>query len=324
MNCLAIWYKHKPSKPKNDLDVVLHVNLWQLKKKNGKKENDIKDFLDIGIMVYEPSNVQSVNIFTPFKVKKSEISDLGNLFEKNSNLVSTIFNADLKSQLTEVQSKNLEVVDSKNKVQFYIYMIDHKNDVKMLRKNYGGSVINIKVNSQSEIKPLYYRIRISSDTLEELYTRYKPESQWLDSHSTVTELIDFRVNEKRNLDRTLLEDMGEGGWMHFKKAEYFVMREFRYDYVSSHREMLRSRRLEEDLWDSYVGDDCECDKIIAYHWSWEEKDMVPGFNAFVKYRYLTSDMTTKIKFCLFLGLIALMGGILGTVLMKIITDNLWQ
>jgi hypothetical protein len=318
MNCLAVWYKRKPLAPKKKLDVELHINLWQLKKKDKKEKKASKNFLDIGIKIFEPSNVDNIRIFLPFKVKKDEIEDIGHFFEGNNKLVAAIFNDEFQAQPIQVQSKTLQVINGNNNIQFYIYMIDDKNDVRMLKKNYGGSVIDIKLNSAAKYKPLYYRIRINSDNLEEFYTQYKPQSQWLDSHSTTTELIDFRVNEKRNLDRTLLEDMRNSGEVFFKKVEYFVMREFKYDYVSSHKEMLRSRRLEEDLWDSYVGEDCECGKIIAYHWSWDEK---PGFNAFVKYRFLSSDKKTRLRFCFFLIVIALIGGVLASLLIKLI--DMW-
>jgi len=320
MNCLAVLYKHKPSAAKEKLDIVLHINLWRLNKKNKGKEGPYKNFLDIGIKILEPSNVANIRIFLPFRVGKGVIEDLGYLFEGNDKLVAAVFNEDFKARPTEVQSKTLEVVNDENDVQFYIYMIDKKNDISMLRKNYGGSVIDIKLNSGAEIKPLYYRIRINTNKLEGFSTRYKPESQWLDSHATHTELIDFRINEKRNLDRTLLEDMRKGGEVRFETVDYFVMREFRYDYVSSHTEMYRSRRLEEDLWDSYVGSDCKCDKIIAYHWKWPvaPEVAVPGFNAFVKYRFLTSDIKTRIRFCLFLLLIGFIGGLMATLLMKLI------
>lgn len=319
MNCLAIWYKHKPSRPKEKLDIELHLNLWKLNKKNGEKESPFKNFLDIGIKILEPSNVANISIFLPFRVGKGAIEDLGYLFEGNDKLVAAVFNEDFKARPTEIQSKTLEVVDDENDVKLYIYMIDKKNDIRML-KNYGGSVINIKLNSGAEIKPLYYRIRINTNKLEEFYTRYKLESQWLDSHATHTELIDFRMNEKRNLDRTLLEDMRKGGEVRFKKVDYFVMREFKYDYVSSHTEMYRSRKLEKDLWDSYVGNDCECEDIIAYHWKWPvaHEVEVSGFNAFVKYRFLTSDIKTRITFCFFLLFIAFIGGVLGTSLIKLI------
>jgi hypothetical protein len=198
-------------------------------------------------------------------------------------------------------------------------MIDIKNDVLMPAKNYGGSIINIKVSTGEDIKPIYYRIRINSDKLEGLYTRYKPESQWLESHYTNNELIDLRVNEKRNLDRSLLEEMHNSGEVFFNSVEYFVMREFKYDYVSSHKEMFRSRKLEEDLWKSYVGNDCDCSNIIAYHWNWDKEH---GFNAFVKYKFVTSDKKTKFLFCLFLFLVALTGAILGSLFIELI--KIWR
>lgn len=315
MNCLAVWYKHKPSAAKEKLDIVLHINLWRLNKKNKSKEGPYKNFLDLGIKILEPSNVANIRIFLPFRVGKGAIEDLGRLFEGNDKLVAAVFNADVKARPTGVQSKTLEVVDDENNVEFYTYMIDKKNDISMLKKNYGGSVIDIKLNSGAEIKPLYYRIRINTNKLKDFFTWYKPESQWLDSHTTHTELIDFRINEKRNLDRTLLEDMRKDGEVCFEKVDYFVMREFKYDYVSSHTEMYRSRKLEKDLWDSYIGGDCECEDIIAYHWSWEK---VPGFNAFVKYRFRTSDIKTKTRFVAFLVIVGFGGGLLATLLIKLI------
>ncbi len=316
MNCLAMWYKHKPSTPKEDLDVELHINLWKLKKKeNKKKESPFKNFLDIGIKILEPSNVANISIFLPFKVTKDEIEDIGNYFEGNDKLVAAIFNEEFSAHATSVQSKILKIVDGENDVKFHVYMIDKKNDISRRRKNnYGGTVINIKSSSGAEFKPLYYRIRISSNNLEKLYTTYTPENQWLDSHITHTELIDFRINEKRNLDRSLLEEMRNSGEVYFKAVDYFIMREFKYDYVSSHKEMVRSRRLEPDLWDSYVGDDCECSSTIAYHWTWKNE---VGFNAFVKYRFSESDKTNKIRFCIFLLAVGLIGGVLGSLLIRL-------
>lgn len=319
MNCLAIWYKHKHSRAREKLDIELHINLWKLNKKNGDKRSPLKNFLDIGIKILEPGNVANIYIFTPFKVRRKEIEDLGHYFENNNKLVAAIFNEEFNSTAS-TQSKTLQIKDGEDNIQFYIYMIDIKNDVGLPPKKYGGTIISIKVRSDAEIKPLYYRIRINSNKLEELYTSYKPESLWLESHATNTELVDFRVNEKRNLDKSLLEEMHNSGVVNFKSVDYFVMREFKYDYVSSQTEMIRSRRLEEDLWDSYVGSDCECDKIIAYHWEWPvaPEVAVPGFNAFVKYRFLTSDIKTRIRFCLFLLLIGFIGGLMATLSMKLI------
>jgi len=313
MNCLAIWYKHKPSKPKEELGVDLHLNLWELDRKNVGEGKSHKDFLDIGIMIENPSNVANINIFTPFKVNKDEIEDLGHYF-KDDKLVAAVFNEQY-DVTASTQNKTLKVKDNKDKVKFYIYMVDVKNDIRKQTRNYGGSVFSIKVSTGEDIKPIYYRIRINSKKLEELYSKYKPETHWLQSHYHKTELIDFRINERRNLDGSLKEAMQNSGEVYFKSVEYFVMRESRYDFVSSHANMYRSRKLEEDLWESYVGGDCKCDDILAYHWSWSGER---GFNAFVKFRIYTSDKRTRAKFFFFLVLVGLIGGILGTALMKLI------
>lgn len=315
MNCLAIWYKHKPSKPKEELGVDLHLNLWELDGKNVREGRSRKDFLDIGIMIENPSNVANIYIFTPFKVKKDEIEDLGHCFE-DDKLVAAVFNEQY-DVTTSTQSKTLKVKDNEDNIVFYIYRIDVKNDIRKPTRNYEGSVISIKVSTGKDIKPIYYRIRINSNKLEELYTRYKPETHWLQSHYYKTELIDFRINERRNLDRSLKEEMQNSGEVYFNRVEYFVMRESRYDFVSSHTEMHRSRKLEADLWESYVGGDCKCDDVIAYHWSWSPPG-VRGFNAFVKFRIYTSDILTRLKFFFFLVLVGLLGGFLATVLMKLI------
>jgi hypothetical protein len=314
MNCFAIWYKHKLATPKERLEVELHLNLWKLKLKEKKRGNNYKHFLDIGIRIEDPSNISIINIYSPIKIKRDEIQDLGKYFQDNNKLVAAIFNEQWWSIKSSSHSKTLQIEDDNNRIQFYIYMIDVENDVRINSK-YGGSIIRLKVKGDAHIKPIYYRIRITSDKLEGLSTSYKPESPWLESHFTNTELIDFRINENRNLDKSLLEEMHRDGEIHFfKTVDLFIMREYKYDYIYSHKERIRSRRLEDDLWDSYVDADCECANIIAYHWKFGN---IPGFNAFVKYKFITSDILTRTGFIIFLLFIAFMGAVLGAFAMEL-------
>lgn len=317
MNCFAIWYKHKPSTRRERLKVKLHLNLWKLIVKEGAKKGKYRHFLDIGLMIPDPSNIANINIYTPFTVAKEGVEDLGKCFRDNSELVAAIFNKPYSVKLPPI-NKILPIEDSGNRTQFYIYMVDFKNDIKKIRRAYGGSIISIKVRSDEETKPIYYRIRITSDKLERLSAFSKPASQWLESNYTNTEMVDFRVNEKRNLDGSLKEEMHRDGEVDFRDVDLFIMREFACDYIYSHDERIRSRRLEEDLWGSYVGNDCECDNLIAYHWKWKNE---PSFNAFVKYKFTTSDKKTVTRFILFLFGIALVGGFLAALLMHLI--NIW-
>jgi hypothetical protein len=312
MNCIAVWYKHKPKAKKERLKVKLHLNLWKLIVKEGAKKGEYKHFLDIGLMIPDLNNVESINIYTPFKVIEEGVEDLGKCLRDNSELVAAIFNKPYSVKLPPID-KILPIVDSEDRTQFYVYMVDFKNDIKKIRTKYDGSVINIKVRSDEETQPIYYRIRITSDELEKLSTFDKPASQWLESNFTNTEMIDFRVNEKRNLDASLREEMHRDGEMDFQNVDLFIMREFKCDYIFSHDDRIRSRLLEEDLWGTYVGSDCKCANLIAYHWKWKNEI---SFNAFVKYKFTTSDAKTIVRFISVLFGIAVVGGFLGALLLQ--------
>ena len=146
--CFAIWYKHKSSAPEEKLEVQLHLNLWKLNLKKKEGDNNHKYFLDIGIMIPDPSNVANINIYSPIKIEHNEIQDLGEYFQGN-RLVAAIFN-EAWSVKPLAHSKILQVEDSNNSIQFYIYMIDVKNDIK-ISQNYYGSIINLQVKSDANI-----------------------------------------------------------------------------------------------------------------------------------------------------------------------------
>ena len=313
MRCLAIWYKRKRGESKGqELELELHINLWKLKYKKGSvKGKDSKQFMDIGLKVFGIKKARELKIYLPFKIYKHEIIALSGRLSKE--LVGAVFNADLSITET-VNSKVAKITDEKGVPQFNIYSIDTKNDIKVSRK-YDGSIISMDVNKILPDEPIYYRIRINSSGLDKLNVVYRLKSSWLEHFSTNTELVDFRVNEKRILGDTLLEEMNRGDAVVFKVVDFFVMREFTYDYVSSIKELHRSRLIEEDVWQAYVGDDCDCSKIIAYQLKWEKKDkVIPGFNAFIKYKFLESNWITIGRFiCILLG-IGLVGGFLATLI----------
>jgi hypothetical protein len=118
MNCLAIWYKHKPLTSKEKLNVVLHVNLWKLNFKKKESKKDHKQFLDIGINIPDTSNVANINIYIPFRIAQKEISDLGKYFQDNSKLVATIFNEEWSTK-SSAQSKTLKIEDSNDPTPSY-------------------------------------------------------------------------------------------------------------------------------------------------------------------------------------------------------------
>jgi len=312
-NCFAIWYTPKISSGKREpLKIDLHLNLWKLPLKKNilekiiKKKNDAH-FLDIGLRIKETSNVRDINIFIPFLVLKKEIEDLGSYFDRCNELVAVIFNEKYKVE-RKPETKILTIKDDDDEVRYNIYILDIKNDVRVKHK-YHGTIISIKIKDTDKLGKFYYRIRINAEGVKgALSTIFTPQSYILENINDNTELVDLRINEIRNLDKSLLEEIYRKSEIRLEKTDLFIMREFKYDYISSHKNLYRSRLLEPDIWNLYVKDDCECQNIVAYQWQYSG---VTRFNAFVKYRFVTSNALTIIRFILIIILIGIVGGLIG-------------
>lgn len=314
MTCLALWHKAVEGKPNQKLKIELHINLWELEQ---SAEQQVKHFIDIGIKVYPASLAEAIKLYFPFVVEPADIKDLGSLFTSIPNLLPAIFNENL--YMTN-KGKILEITDTSRVTQFNIYALDIEQDLDFTQK-YGGTVVNIPLRTNEQDVPVYFRIRVTSKHLEELHHSYQPRSSWLDNSSTSTHSVDFRINESRNLDRTLLEKMNEDGLIEFKSIDFFVMRDFKYDFISANKDLHRSRWLEPNIWDEYVGEGCKCAETIAYHLKWQEEDLSPevgGMNAFVKFKCTTSNWVIITRFIFILIAIGLIGGLLGSLLFSIL------
>jgi hypothetical protein len=294
MNCIAIWCSNK-NKQGAIHALEVHFNLWKL----GKRKNS-NCFLDIGLMIQEATKVSHVNIFIPQSVASSDIEDLGITLRKNSDLVSTLFNEDYRISLG-AQEKIVEVLNVDGTLIFYIYVLDLNTDVSV-ENAFGGSIIKIRIPQELADKKQYYRIRLKSLYVDSISHIYTPPNSWLESAFSQTELVDFRINEKRNLNPSLSERIRSEGQVSFSKTHLFLMREASDDYVYSHKPPYDSRQLEADLWKSYIGDDHPFDKMIAYHW--KETGTHYSFNAFVKFRYIRC---TPLTIFIFIVIIIILG-----------------
>jgi hypothetical protein len=299
MHCIAIWCSSAKTKSVSH-SLEVHFNLWKL----GKGRN-AKCFLDIGIMIQDAIKVDHVNIFIPQPVAKPHIEDLGITFRKNPDLVSTLFNEDYRIS-SGAQEKIVEVL-SINKIPiFYIYALDPDSDIS-IENAFGGSVIKIRISQELADKKHYYRIRLKNPYIDSISHIYTPPNSVLESAFSQTELVDFRINEKRNLNYSLLERIHSEGEVSFSKTHLFLMREASDDYVYSHKPPNDSRQLEADLWKSYIDGDYLFDKMIAYHW--KETDTHHSFSAFIKFRYTRCSFWTIVIFLIIIIIIGTLSGL---------------
>jgi len=298
-NCIAIWCSSANAQSTfHGLEV--HFNLWNL----GKKRN-VNCFLDIGVMKPNATNVSNINIFIPKLVAKSHIQDLGIAFRKNPDLVSTLFNEDYRVS-SGAQEKIIDVLNIDRIPVFYIYVLDLNNDV-LIENAYCGSIIRIQIPKKLANEKLYFRIRLKSPYVDSISRIYTTPNSILEGAFSQTELVDFRINEKRNLNTSLLEKMHSEGEVSFNKTHLFLMRQASDDYVYSHKPPSGSRQLEMDLWEGYIDGAYSSDKVIAYHW--KETDIHHSFSAFAKFRYMRCSPLTIATFIIIIIILGFLSGL---------------
>lgn len=192
-------------------------------------------------------------------------------------------------------------------------MLDTDTDLEVIKRAY-GSIIRIAADDTINKGKTYYRIRIKSGFIESLSSIDKPANAILESAFACTEIVDFRLNEKRKLNSSLLNEIHRDGEVNFKPIHLFIMRETDCDYIFSSGKLYRSRILEKDLWAQYVGSDYSFEKIIAYQWMEESSEIL---YVFVKFRFRRSNWRTIFSFLFWALLVAIVGGIIGSILVSI-------
>jgi hypothetical protein len=256
-------------------------------------------------MIQNSTNVSNINIFIPKPVAISDIEDLGITFREKPDLVSSLFNEDYRVS-SGAQEKIVEISGVDRIPVFYIYVLDLNSDV-LIEDAYGGSIIKIHNPQELANKKHYYRIRLKNSYVDSISRIYTPPNSALESAFSQTELVDFRLNEKRNLNSSLLEKMRLEGEVSFTKTHLFLMREASDDYVYSHKPPNGSRQLERDLWKGYIGGDYSFDNIIAYHW--KETNTHNSFSAFVKFRFIRCNPLTIATFIIIIIILGILAGL---------------
>lgn len=293
MKSIAIWYKPINIDNENGiLDIELHFNLWKIP--NGANEQ--RKFLDIGIKLRDTTNVEILKLYFPSIININEFTDIVDKFIDKPDLVSAIFNENYKV-VSDSTSKFYEIKDISNETVFDIYKTS-ATDIKSETK-FGGTIFTFKVPRQ-EKKPIYFRFRITGDFITSLSYTSRPTNAILESAFSEIEMIDFRVNEIRDLNQDLLEKIKEEAIFKIKKMHFFFICSNEEEVIGNHQPYLSCRNLENYRWNDYVGlKKFENQIYLAYHWKNAEKDNV---SILIKTKYEKNNVKTISKYAFF-GLI---------------------
>ncbi len=295
MKSIAIWYIPVNNSKINLKEIELHFNFWKIPDGTGVA----RKFLDIGLKLENTENVESLNIYFPASVTADGFEDIVNKFIDKPALVSAIFNEDYKV-ITEATSKAYEIKDKDGNQVFFIYKTS-ANDLSFT-KNFKGTIVSIKVPRQSTTT--YYRFRVKGDYIKSLSTVARPTNAILESAFSEVEMIDFRVNEIRDLDLDLLERMRSEVLLTIKKEHFFFICSNEEEVIGNHQPYINCRNLENYRWNTYVDlDDSKNSVFLAYHWSEKGKESVSNL---IKTKYEKNNWRTISMFFFFGFLVAVL------------------
>lgn len=253
-NCIALWYETGNS-TQDFRHAELHINLWRLP--NGSSK--ICRFIDFGLFIKVCEGIKSLKVYIPnhkednprlksfcnSTQKELEFIDLGNKLKSPGNL-QTLFNEDY-SISSPTSSKYINVTGQSDE-EFSIYCIDIKSDIEKESK-FGGTIYSINLDDAKG--KLYFRFRLIGDNIANFVLNDTTAKIKIQSVFWKNEIIDFRINEKRNLNNSLLEKVK--GEFIFDELKFFLMCPSSEEVISlSHGPYKRCRRLENDLWLDYV------------------------------------------------------------------------
>lgn len=254
--------------------LVAHVNLWR----HVKRDKSNITFLDIGFQFEQLESLKKIFLYLPIDLEPGEIVDLGPKLE-NATTLAAVFNDVLTTRHTP-DDQSFVAVDANGADKFTCHYVNLQDDIEIRRDNFGGikpgTLITFKEDFANRIRlerRPYIRLRflLNQNSFREFTSETIPEDKFLLSSFLRTELIEFRFNEKRNYPPHIVEYFKLAGATEFiiTEVNYFLIRDLRFEYVSSHAEYRKMRRLEGPQWEAYVDgsfDTADADRMLIYQW----------------------------------------------------------
>jgi hypothetical protein len=234
----------------------------------------------------------------------------------NPVTLAAVFNATLSTNI-DGQATFFDAVDAENSPKFRCHYVDTLSDLEIENASFGGAgdgtLITFNTAFCERIQstaPTYFRLRLRLDknALKEFVDESTPEDRDFLSSFIRTELIEFRLNERRNYPPEIATRAQSPSAQNFvlKEVNYFLIRDVRFDYVLSHVNLRKMRRLEGPQWADYLDNflsSKEADKMLIYQWKKEEKEgqIIEDFIALAKFKVPSANIELFLLVIIALG-----------------------
>ena len=225
-------------------------------------------YVDIAVRIRGVNDAHALHVYIPFSLTREEIEDVSLRFNDTKILQATFSAACivdyLKNEHTSELAYNGKTVDV-----VHISTLDY--EAKLLA---GGTLITVNLDEVQQFldnDEAYFIWRMPHKSLNEIFKKKVNVGNILvrirDLITTPVVSEKYGYSVRINESRLLPEEISRIGAFHrqkLKKAHITIS--VNEDYDISDSACYRIRRLEENLYASYLPKDYDCDDVISYHW----------------------------------------------------------
>ena len=252
-----------------------------------------KSYIDVSIKIVGIKETSALYLYVPFRIEKEEIEDVSLQFE-NEEIARAVFSSGclidfMKNEYTSEIAYNGKIMD-----------IIHISKVGAELSNLSdGTLIHVdynKIQDYIDNNDGYFSFRLPHKSLDKVFGTYKSAESFLGrardilTTPVLSEKYGYsvRVNESRNLP----QEINKKGAFHrqkLKKAVVSISVNEKYEINDSN--CFQIRRLEEDLYKSYVPNGFKCANVITYQW----KESRPDDSSRGKFNFYLNIMRNSVS-----------------------------
>ncbi|MCA0015022.1 hypothetical protein LB561_19810 [Mesorhizobium sp. B292B1B] len=348
---LAVWCKPKQQTATTTIEA--HFNYWRIAGDANFRRSDTQstsDFIEVGILVDDPTQIDSIRVFIPFEVERTAVTDCSTYFT-TADIAQGIFNELLRGVgVANSGPRSVELLRGDNSVFARVHSFTKSNSGIVtkeldLEKRDNGTLLTISdhvLNDASALyghgpSPAYFRLRIEIRDVESnpLIRVISTPDRLLQSSYDQIEYLDFRLNEARTLPDPLELDMRKerGAGVKMRLVAFLTAIPVQSEISISNTASHKMRLLEHDLWNAYMPGGIP-EGMVVYHWkrttsvpsdptlASEFTGEIGDFTAFVKLRTRRSSVQIWVAYLL----VAFVFGVLGNLAANLIQsciDGRW-
>ena len=242
------------------------------------------------------------------------MSSLGEIITKNDDLMELIFNERLVGTKEGKNFKDIEFGGSSEKLRFYGSLDLTTDKSSVYWESIDGedgtilsfsSAIFHESNDSSEANSKHYfrfRIRLNKRNINVLSQDYIAQDRLVVSKLEKIEIIDFRLNELRDLPAHIGNKLNHAPL--FKCIDFFLIRDINDEFCLAHDKYKRCRLLEKTSWSNYLIFKQQKltlpRQMLIYHFQQKKDKPTERYNAFAKFVRVQISFLTIILFITYL------------------------